>query len=272
MAASIPEARAVALRTFAEQIAIEAGDITLEYFRGEFRTELKADNSPVTVADRAAERFLRSQISTRFPGHAIIGEEFGESPPAEALEDSDQTEAIDEAQYTWVLDPIDGTKSFIHGIPLYTVLVALLRNQEPILGVIHNPALGETVSAVRGHGCLFNGEPCGVSDCKRLEDARLQLTDPADFFRRESQLATRLFEKVGFLRTWGDAYGYMLVATGRAEIMIDPVLSVWDVAALAPVIEEAGGTFSDIEGRYTGLGTSAVAAPAALHQAVMALR
>jgi len=269
MAAYMPEDRATALRSFAEHIAKEAGLITLEYYRGEFTTELKADNSPVTVADRAAERFLRAEISTRFPDHGIIGEEFGETPPAEATHETNES---DEEQYTWVLDPIDGTKSFIHGIPLYTVLVALLRNQEPILGVIHNPALGETVSAVRGHGCLFNGEICRVSNCDRLEDARVQLTDAADFFRRQPQLATRLFERVGFLRTWGDAYGYMLVATGRAEIMIDPVLSVWDVAALAPIIEEAGGIFSDIEGRSTGLGTSAVAAPAALHQAVMALR
>ena len=265
MAAYVPEDRAIAFRSFAEHIAIKAGLITLEYYRGEFTTEFKADRSPVTIADRAAETFLRNEISTRFPDHGIIGEEFGETAGV-------VTEESQEEKYTWVLDPIDGTKSFIHGIPLYTVLVALLLNQEPILGVIHNPALGETVSAVRGHGCLFNGELCQVSSCERIEDARLQLTDPADFFRREPHLATRLFEKVGFLRTWGDAYGYMLVDTGRAEIMIDPVLSVWDVAALAPIIEEAGGTFSDIEGRCTGLGTSAVAAPAALHKAVMALR
>ncbi|MFN2312254.1 MAG: inositol monophosphatase family protein [Spirochaetia bacterium] len=265
MSAYLPEDRATALRAFAEHIAIKAGAITLEYFRGDFTTEWKADKSPVTVADREAEKFLRAEISTRFPEHAIIGEEFGETAGV-------ATEKTEKEEYTWVLDPIDGTKSFIHGIPLYTVLVALLRNQEPVLGVIHNPPLSETVSAVRGHGCLFNGEACRVSDYDSLESARLQLTDAGDFFRREPQLATRLFEKVGFLRTWGDAYGYMLVATGRAEIMIDPVLSVWDVAALAPIIEEAGGIFSDIEGRYTGLGTSAVAAPAALHEAVMALR
>ncbi len=240
---------------FATSLSKEAGRVTLEYFGKEIDIERKEDESPVTVADRETELFIRKAIQEKYPDHGILGEEFGEANAG--------------SSYMWVLDPIDGTKSFIHGIPLYTVLIALLIDGEPVVGVIHNPPLRETAAAAAGLGCTFNGQRCTVSARAEMSEARVQVTDPADLMQRYPRFAGRLFESVKFSRTWGDGYGYLLVASGRAEIMIDPVLHPWDVAPLKVVVSEAGGLLSDFAGRSPKLAESAIASNEALHSRVL---
>ncbi|MBN1686151.1 MAG: inositol monophosphatase family protein [Spirochaetales bacterium] len=242
---------------FASRLSQEAGRITLKYFRKPLNIEVKKDSSPVTVADRETESFVRQAILEKYPDHGILGEEFG------AVESN--------SPYTWVIDPIDGTKSFIHGIPLYTVLIALLEEGKPMLGVIHNPPLGETAAAAEGMGCTLNGSPCRVGSTASLGQARVQVTDPADLLRRHPVFTSRLFERAGLCRSWGDGYGYLLVATGRADVMLDPVLNPWDVAPLKVVITEAGGKMTDFAGRSTALGESAIAANVKLHGEVVGL-
>ena len=229
---------------FAVQIAREAGDVTLRYFRrDDLQVERKADESPVTVADRAAEELLRQRIAAEFATDAIVGEELGTQAGSSG--------------YQWVLDPIDGTKSFIHGVPLYTTLVAVLKDDKPCIGVIHAPATSETVYAQTGGGCWRLGrdgglKPAHVSSVSRLADGLLLTTDIAAFTScREKdaiEVYLRLQRAARYARTWGDGYGYLMVATGRAEVMIDPVVNLWDAAPLQTVVEEAGGHFSDWQG------------------------
>jgi histidinol-phosphatase len=233
---------------FAVEIARAAGEVTLRYFRRtDLAVELKADQSPVTIADRLAEELLRQRIGERFPRDSIIGEEFGEH--------------TGESEFQWILDPIDGTKSFIHGVPLYTTLIAVLQNEKPQIGVIHVPALDETLSAAKEGGCWYakgaasKPEPARVSAVSSLREGLLLTTDVDGFRHRPSGDATDVFmrlQKVARLsRTWGDGYGYLMVATGRAEVMIDPIVNLWDAACLLPIIEEAGGQFSDWNGKAT---------------------
>ncbi len=243
---------------FAVDLAEKAGEITLNYFQGRFSVETKADASPVTVADREAEAYIRHTIESRFPSDGIIGEEFGEARP--------------EARRRWIIDPIDGTYSFVHGVPLYGVLIGMEREDEPLVGVIHLPALGETVAAARGEGCRWRGQRARVSNASEL-GATLCLArevqpeqDPA-----RSAALGRLATAVAVARTWGDCYGYALVATGRADIMVDARMDVWDCAALLPVIEEAGGRFTDWRGERTIRGGDAVASNGLLHDQVLAL-
>jgi histidinol-phosphatase len=222
-----------------------AGAETLRWFRqAELGVERKVDGSPVTAADRAAESLLRERISAAFPHDAILGEEFGETPGS--------------SPFRWVLDPIDGTKSFITGVPLYTTLVAVLEGDRPLLGVVYAPATGELVSAIAGEQTLYdpgNGvlSECRVSGVERLADATFLTTEVASFDRVGDKGARGVYEKLEqacrLTRTWGDAYGYLLVATGRADVMVDPLVNLWDAAALQPVIEGAGGHFSDWQGR-----------------------
>ena len=242
---------------FAGELSREAGRITLKYFRKQIDIELKDDSSPVTIADRETESFIRSAIQEKYPDHGILGEEHGE--------------VKSDSPYKWIIDPIDGTKSFIHGIPLYTVLLALLKDGVPCVGVIHNPVLEETAAAATGLGCELNGEPCGVNTKATLEDARVQVTDPADLMRRHPVFTGKLFERVRLCRSWGDGYGYLLVASGRADVMIDPILAVWDVAPLKVVITEAGGEFTDFFGCSDGLSESGIAANGKLHRVVIRL-
>ena len=246
------------LLEFAVDLAEKAGEITLRYFQGRFAVETKADASPVTVADREAEAYVRQAIESRFPNDGIVGEEFGEARP--------------QARRRWIIDPIDGTYSFVHGVPLYGVLIGLEREDGPVVGVIHLPALGETVAAARGEGCHWRGQRARVSNAYEL-GATLCLTtelrpeeDPA-----QSAALGRLVTAVGAARTWGDCYAYALVATGRADIVVDPRMQVWDCAALLPVIEEAGGRFTDWRGERTIRGGDAVASNGTLHDQVLAL-
>ncbi len=237
------------LAELAVDLAKRAGDLTLEYFRGGFETDFKADGTPVTAADRGAEALLRREISSRFPDDGLVGEEHGEEPGTSGR--------------TWIFDPIDGTKSFVRGVPLYGVLIGLEVDGEAAMGVIRLPALDETVVAWRGGGCWWNGRRARVSGIADLGAGLLTFDDPppADL--------DPLLEAAGTWRTWGDCYGYALVATGRAEVMINPVVNVWDVAAVKPIIEEAGGRFTDLTGEATIHGGNAVATNGLVHDAVL---
>ena len=249
-----------ALLAFALDAAWQAGRVTLGHYQTGLAAERKADNSPVTLADRQAEQKLRDLITTAWPDHALIGEEYGHQS------------GRGDSGYTWIIDPIDGTKSFISGVPFYAVLLALVKDEQPLLGVMNFPALNEVVYARRGGGCFWNGRPARVSAVSRLADAVLLASDLDTFARFNRQDAfQRLIDATYFQRTWGDAYGYALVATGRAEIMLDPVMAVWDCGPLQVILEEAGGTFTDWRGTPTIFGGEAVATNGALFEPVMEL-
>ncbi|WP_020401876.1 histidinol-phosphatase [Gracilimonas tropica] len=222
----------------ATEIAKIGGHHTLKYFQQEIDIISKADDSPVTIADKETEKVMRAEIQKRFPEHGIIGEEFGKTNP--------------DSNIQWILDPIDGTKSFIHGVPFYTTLIGVLVDNEPQVGIIYAPALEELCAAAIGHGATLNGEPCKVRDTKTLEEATFLVTE-IDRFREMGQqdLFLELLSKTKIHRTWGDAYGHMMVATGRADLMYDPELNIWDAAALLPVVKESGGVFSDTHGKQT---------------------
>lgn len=241
---------------FALNIAREAGDVTLRYFNAATPYEMKRDNTPVTIADRQAEELLRERILSRFPTHGVLGEEFGERPGR--------------APIRWILDPIDGTFSFISGVPLYSVLIGVEEAGEVVAGVIHLPALKETVYAARGSGCFWNGQPARVSQVAQLSQARLLVCGTKNIYKHSRGPAfERLRECCYADRSWSDAYAYALVATGRAEIVLDPVMSIWDTAALAPVLREAGGTLTDWSGRHTHTAPEAVATNGRLLEEVM---
>jgi len=254
---------------FAVEAARQAGEQALRFFRDGVEVERKEDGSPVTEADHATERALREAIERRYRDDGILGEELGDRRGRSGVR--------------WVLDPIDGTSAFASGVPTWGVLVSLEALGEtavPVLGVAHFPALGETVWAGVGLGAFWNGESARVSDVSRIEDARLLTTDLAvrPYARlggARAATATRLRERwdalrseVALARTWGDAWGYALVATGRAEAMVDPSLAVWDAAPLLPIIREAGGVFTDGNGRVTHAGGSAIASNAAIAEAI----
>jgi histidinol phosphatase-like enzyme (inositol monophosphatase family) len=246
------------LMEFAVEAAWQAGKITLEYFQTPFDLELKADLSPVTVADRRAEQMLREAIERRYPDHAVLGEEYGETGP-------------DGARFRWVLDPIDGTKSFVRGVPLYGVMVAVERDAEAVVGVVNLPALGEVVYAARGEGAHWNGRRARVSTVDRLEDALVLSTGETAMgrFGRGAEY-DRLRAASKTQRTWGDCYGHILVATGRAEVMLDPIMNIWDNAALLPILVEAGGTFTDWSGTATHTAPEAVSTNGRLLDRVLA--
>jgi histidinol phosphatase-like enzyme (inositol monophosphatase family) len=243
----------------AVDLAEEAGRITLKHFGSRPRVETKADLTPVTAADREAEAYIREAVASRFPDDGIIGEEFGEERAGAARR--------------WIIDPIDGTFSFIHGVPLYGVLIGVEQDNEPLLGVINLPALDETVAAARGEGCRWRGQRATVSSVSQLS-AALCLTTELNFDLEDparSSALNRLVGATGPARTWGDCYGYVLVATGRAEVMVDPQVHVWDCAALLPILEEAHGLFTDWQGRRTIRGGTALASNGLLHDQVLAL-
>jgi histidinol-phosphatase len=249
-----------ALLEFAARISHDAGDLTLSHFQRGVAFETKADGTPVTLADRAAETRLRALIADTFPDDAILGEEEGSTGAANAV-------------WRWILDPIDGTRSFVHGVPLYAVLIGLEHLGEPVLGVIHLPALGETVAAAAGQGCYLDGSRCRVSDTNELARAVALTSDLG--ITASSPVGEgwgALVSSVEFARTWGDAYGHAMVATGRADIMLDPVdFKPWDAAPLLPVITEAGGRFTSLAGDATIHGGSGLSTNGHLHDQVLAL-
>ena len=248
MSQELPAAEAVADRlTAAIDFAQQGGDLTLDHFlAADLAVEHKSDNSPVTVADRDAESLIRDRINKSFPEDAVLGEEFG------------STEGT--TPFQWVIDPIDGTKSFICGVPLYATLIGVLYQKQPVIGVIYIPALQELAYASHQGGCFYRSRggplsPARVSDVGELKESVVLTSEVRSFSEARQPPASAVMEALErscrFARTWGDAYGYLLVATGRAEVMIDPVVSLWDAAALQPVIEEAGGFFGDWQGVAT---------------------
>ncbi len=242
-----PDNAAVAARLeLAREIAREAGELTLQYYQQSGLTvDRKADDSPVTVADREAEKLLRARIEAAFPDDGIIGEEFGPSQQNTA------------AEYQWIVDPIDGTKSFICGVPVYGNLVAVTHGDRAVLGVMNFPALSECLYAATGQGAWYvcgsdPPQPAKVSACTRLADAVFLTSEVKTFYDKGREAAyLALQDRARLSWTWGDCYGYSLVATGRADVMVDPEMNVWDAAALQPILEEAGGTFTDWQGRAT---------------------
>jgi histidinol phosphatase-like enzyme (inositol monophosphatase family) len=231
-----------------------AGKRTLAYFNTGVVPDIKADNTPVTIADREAETILRERILRSFPDHAILGEEQGETAGS--------------APYRWTVDPIDGTKSFIAGVPLYGVLIGVEVRGEPAVGVIYLPALDDMVAAATGLGCTWNGRPCRVSTVSDLSQAVLVTSSIVSCQNRSDAFDT-LTSKTRVQRTWGDAFGYALVATGRAEVMLDPVQNPWDCAPMIPILREAGGMFTDWRGNPTYLNGDGVATNAILHGQVL---
>jgi histidinol-phosphatase len=234
------------LATAVEQVARIAGDLALGYYKSSLVVESKADGSPVTIADRSAEQAARDWIERRFPSDGILGEELGLTRP--------------DARRRWVLDPIDGTKTFIRGVPLWGTLVGLCEGDEVLAGAAYFPAVGEMLAAARGGGCWWNGTRCQVSSRTTLSEATVLTTDER-FAGDTAQIAgwRQLASRAAVSRSWGDCFGYLLVSTGRAEAMVDGILSPWDAAALMPIVEEAGGIFTDWKGTRTAFGGSAVA-------------
>jgi histidinol-phosphatase len=244
------------LLDFALDAAWRAGRVTLKYFQTGVAVERKADNTPLTIADKEAEQLLRRLIGDRYPDHGIVGEEYGRSNR--------------NATYTWIIDPIDGTKSFVSGVPLYSNLVALMDGEKALIGIINLPALNETIYAVRGGGCFWNGRRAHVSKTEKLEDAVL-LTSGLHYFGDKQTAWDRLQAASYYQRTWGDAYGYALVATGRADVMVDPIMAYWDSGPVQVILEEAGGTFTDWQGVPTIHHQEGVATNGRLFDQVMAL-
>jgi histidinol phosphatase-like enzyme (inositol monophosphatase family) len=262
--------QAAALLPAVAELARLAGDIALGYFdqarRSRLPVERKADGSPVTVADRNAEAAARDWVDRRFPGDGFLGEETGATRAG--------------VRRRWIVDPIDGTKSFVRGVPLWGTLVAIADGDTVLAGAINCAAAGELVAAALGQGCWWNGSRCSVSVEHQLARATVLATDErfpqvsvepgtsdGDAERERERRWSgwrRVAERAAVARSWGDGYGYLLVATGRAEAMFDAIMAPWDSAALWPVVTEAGGVFTDWNGAVTAFGGSGVATNAAL--------
>ncbi len=244
-------------RTFMTELAAASGEFIRPFFgQTSLVVETKADQTPVTAADRGAEELIRRLLAQKFPAHGIIGEELG----------NDRAEA----EFVWVLDPIDGTKSFITGVPLWGTLIALLHQGQPVLGCIHQPILGQLMIG-DGQTTTLNDRPVRTRVTTRLADATLLTSDPFNFRHRMGPGTNDFLAKAKLIRTWGDCYGYLLVAAGHADIMIDPIMNPWDIAALVPVIRGAGGVITDWKGgaAYPAESTVAAATPE-LHATVVA--
>lgn len=241
---------------FAVDAAWQAGRLTLAHYQTGVAVQRKVDRSVVTVADREAEQLLRRLIAARYPDHAVVGEEFG----------SDDRRS----SHRWVIDPIDGTNTFVRGVPFYGVMVALEIDGLPAIGVTYFPALDEMISAASGLGCYWNGRRARVSAVTALADACITYTDGRDLAARLGDDWTALQDATALQRGWGDCYGHCLVATGRADVMLDPRMNPWDCAALIPILQEAGGRFTDWQGRVTVDGGNAVSTNGALHDEILA--
>lgn len=247
----------------AVELALQAGKATLELFQTDgFQVERKGDNSPVTLADKNAETLIRGELEKRFPNDAILGEEFGEQAGS--------------SEFQWIIDPIDGTKSFISGVPLYSTLVGIVKGRECLGGVIYIPALDEIVFAARGSGAwhsIRQGElrRCQVSS-RKLEDGLFVVSQVDSFAEREAGQGFRALEQTAYItRTWGDGYGYLLIATGRAELMVDPIANPWDLAAVQPIVEEAGGRFTSWDNQPTVFGGDGIGSNGLCHQQALEL-
>ena len=238
----------------AETLARLAGAVALRHYRTALTVETKGDGSPVTIADREAESVARAWLAEHFPADGILGEEFGETEGTSGRR--------------WMLDPIDGTKAFVRGVPLWGTLVALVEGEQVLAGAAYYPAVDELVVAAPGEGCWWNGRRASVSGVQTLDEATALITDDRTFPNAAQRAGwERLAGAVQIARGWGDCYGYLLVATGRAEIMVDPIMNPWDAACFQPIIEEAGGMFTDLHGRRTAFGGQVIATNAAVSTA-----
>ncbi len=243
------------LRELALRAAGIARGIVLDLYARGSETFWKADGTPVTEADRQAELALREFFSKETPDFGFLGEEFGEVPGR--------------SPYRWVVDPIDGTKSFIHRVPLFGSLVGLEHGDEPLVGVIACHGVDEVVDAASGLGARWNGQPCRVSSVERLAEATIVSSGVDEIVRRAPGVLERLVSAVRLFRTWGDCFGYVLVATGRAEAMLDPVLERWDLVAVTVAVREAGGRVDPWPGATARF--SAVASNGRLREDLLAL-
>ncbi|MFZ2489437.1 MAG: inositol monophosphatase family protein [Anaerolineae bacterium] len=242
---------------FAVETVYLAGKLTLGYYQADVRPDMKSDDTPVTAADRGAEELIRQRIEQRYPRHAIVGEEFGVQETADAT-------------HRWFIDPIDGTKAFIRGVPLYAVLLGLEIAGQVEVGAVYFPALDDMIYAATDRGCWWNGRRARVSTQTQLARAHVSCSDAGSFARYgRSAEWQRVIESTYHRAGLGDAYGYCLVATGRAELMLDPITSVWDCGPFPPILREAGGYFGDWQGQRTiyageAMGTSDTLLPAVL--------
>ena len=212
----------------------------LKWFRSEYQVNLKSDSSPVTIADRNAEEILRKKITKYFPGHGIIGEEFGNDNA--------------NAEWVWTIDPVDGTRSFIQGLPLFASMIALLHHGNPVLAIIELPALGETAWAVKGKGAFLNGKPLKVSKQKKLQGAFIAVGD-SYCFRQQKYTAflNKLNKKAEIVRTYPDAFGHLMAIRGAVDVMVDPLAKVWDYAPCKIFADEAGGKFANFSGNRSSI-------------------
>lgn len=281
---------------FLVEITYRAGRITLGYYQTGIRPDYKPDDTPVTAADRAAEQFIRGEIEKRYPAHAIVGEEFGASAgihsASQSVDESadirlsvsrsvdesagirlSASRSVDEsADFRWIIDPIDGTKSFLRGVPLYAVLVGLEIEGEVRAGAAYFPALDEMLCAADGLGCWWNGRRARVSETANLDQAYICYTNFRNMYKHGRGPAFDRFNEQAYaLRGWSDAYGYLAVATGRAEVMLDPVMHIWDCGPFPPVFREAGGYFGDWQGHPGHTHGEALACNAALLPKVLEL-
>jgi histidinol phosphatase-like enzyme (inositol monophosphatase family) len=247
-----------AMRPFLAHLASLSSAVIMPHFSDpDLKIELKADQTPVTYADRKAEEVLRAAISRAFPDHGIIGEEFGSDRP--------------DAEYTWVLDPIDGTKTFTAGSPHFGTLICLRRHGMPVWGALHLPALGRLFVG-NNETAWCNDRTVRVRHTPRLADCTLLVTDP----RTPPQLHSasgwqRLLDATGMYRSWGDCFGYALVAGGTADIMCDPIMNLWDIAALLPIVRGAGAAASAWDGSAPDAADSLVVSHPAHHATILSL-
>lgn len=236
----------------AKLAARASAEVILPHFRSSLDVQTKADGSPVTAADKNAEQCILDLISKHRPNDGWLGEEFG------AKEGS--------SGYRWIIDPIDGTLAFIHGVPLFGTLIAVQKNEQTLVGLINMPALDEMVIGVSGAGAFYNGQPCRVSQTANICEATIVTSSFSTLVEyNRDQGFNSLVQQAYEARTWGDCYGYLLVATGRAEIMIDPILSPWDIAPMGPIISEAGGKLTGLDGGEGFPATHALASNGLLH-------
>lgn len=242
---------------FVRQLAEESGAIIKSYFRTGVSIDTKSDSSPVTIADKKAEEVMRELIIRHFPEHGILGEEFGAHN--------------EDAEWQWILDPIDGTKSFICGTVTFGTLIALTHYGEPVLGVINQPILHEFLFGDNKTAEL-NGTQVKMRESVPLEKAVLLTTDHKNIAKyHDASKFDKLINAAGIYRNWGDCYGYYLLATGYADIMIDPIMHLWDTMAVVPVIRGAGGVITDYYGNNAVGGDSIIAASKTLHPEVLSI-
>lgn len=240
---------------FIKLLSAESGKIINNYFRTGVTVDAKSDDSPVTIADKKSEEKMRELIVKHFPDHGILGEEFGTHN--------------ENAEWVWVLDPIDGTKSFICGTVTFGTLIALTRNGQPVLGVINQPVLGEFLIGDNNMAEL-NGNRVQIRQNFPLEKSVLLTTDHKNIAKyRDAAKFDNLIKATGMYRNWGDCYGYYLLATGYADIMIDPIMHLWDTMAVVPVVRGAGGIITDFNGADPIIGDSIIAAAPTLHKKVL---